>query len=141
MLCMRSLVRFLNIMHIQLLVFPRTYQYVPSTYWYILVKVLELQVQTSTYSVGTVPQWHILRYTTKPLVLVCSGTYFLVMHVTILRISTFLFGTWYIWICTAQEAVQIQMYQVPNQNVEVLRIVTCITRRYVPLQTSTSGFV
>ncbi len=38
-------------------------------------------------------------------------------------------------------AVQIHMYQVPNRYVEILRIMTCITRRYVPLQTSTSGFV
>jgi hypothetical protein len=88
------------------------------TYRYILVNVLKLQVQASTYSVGTVPQWYILRYSTKPLVLVCSSTYLLVMHVTILRIST-----------------------VPNQNVEILRIMTCITRRYVLLQTSTNGFV
>ncbi len=116
-------------------------KYSPSTYGYILAKVLKFQVQTSTYSVGTVLQWYVPIYSTKPLVLACSGTYLLVMHVTILRISTFLFGTWYIQICTAIRAVQIHMYQVPNRNVEVLRIVTCITRRYVPLQTSTSGFV
>jgi hypothetical protein len=43
--------------------------------------------------------------------------------------------------CTAQEAVQIQMYLVPNQNVDFARIVRCITRRYVLLQSSTSCFV
>ncbi len=74
------------------------------------------------------------------LVLLCSITYLLVMHVTILRISTFWFGTWYIKICTAIRAVQIHMYLVPNQNVEILRIVTCITRRYVLLQSSTRWY-
>jgi hypothetical protein len=63
---MRSLARFLNVMRIHFLVFPSTYQFVLSTYWYILVKVLELQVQTSMYSVGTVMQWYILRYSMKP---------------------------------------------------------------------------
>ncbi len=52
-----------------------------------------------------------------------------------------LFFTWYILICTALKVVQIQMYWVPNWNVEFSWIVTCIARRYVPLQTSTSGFV
>jgi hypothetical protein len=33
------------------------------------------------------------------------------------------------------------MYQVPNRNVDFARIVRCITRRYVLLQSSTSGFV
>jgi hypothetical protein len=53
-------------------------QYSQSTYEYILAKVLKLQVQTSTYSVGTVLQWYVLIYRTKPLVLVCSGTYLIV---------------------------------------------------------------
>jgi hypothetical protein len=42
---MRTLVRFLHDMRIHVLVFPSMYQYTPSTYWYILVKVLKLQVQ------------------------------------------------------------------------------------------------
>ncbi len=46
-----------------------------------------------------------------------------------------------IQICTAIRALQIWMYRVANQNVEIFRIVTCITRRYVLLQTSTSGFI
>ncbi len=74
------------------------------------------------------------------LILLCSSTYLLVMHVTILRMLTFEFGTWYIWICTAPCSVQIQMYQVPNINVEILRIMICITRRYVQLQSSTRWF-
>jgi hypothetical protein len=37
--------------------------------------------------------------------------------------------------------VQIWMYGVPNRNEEILRIVTCITRRYVPVQSRTSGSV
>ena len=44
------------------------------------------------------------------LVLLCTGTYFLVMLFTILRISSFRFGTQYIQICTAISAVQIWMY-------------------------------
>ncbi len=67
------------------------------------------------------------------LVLLCSSTYLLVMHVTIQEKSTFWFGTWYIWICTALKTVQIQMYWVPNQNVDFSWIVTCITTRYVLL--------
>jgi hypothetical protein len=86
---MRSLVLYLHTMRINVLVFPSMYQYIPSTYWYILVKVLKLQVQTSIDSVGTVQQWYILRYHTKPLILVCSCTYLLVMHVTIQEKSTF----------------------------------------------------
>ena len=71
-----------NVMHIHFLVLLSMFQYVPSTYWYILVKVLELQVQTSMYSFGTVPQWYILRYSTKQLVLLCSSTYLLVLPYT-----------------------------------------------------------
>jgi hypothetical protein len=74
-------------------------------------------------------------------VAVHTSLYLLVMHLTILAKSTFRFGTRYIWICTAQQAVQIQMYRVPNRNVDFARIVRCITRRYVLLQSSTSGFV
>ncbi len=59
---------------------------------YILVHTcesLEIASTTSTYSVGTVQQWYILRYSTKPLVLVCSNTYLLVMPFTIQEKSTF----------------------------------------------------
>ncbi len=73
-------------------------------------------------------------------VAVYTGTYLLVMHLTILAISTFWFGTEYIWICTAQFNVQIQLYWVPNQNVEIARIMRCITRRYVQLQSSTRWY-
>ncbi len=72
------------------------------------------------------------------LVLVCSSTYLLVMHVTIQEISTFRFGTRYILICTSNKAVQIQMYLVPNQNVDFSWIDPCITRRYVQLSNSYS---
>ncbi len=88
------------------------------------VAVLLLCLLWSTNTVhtwyGTVLQWYVLqvRYCMKPLVLLCSCTYLLVMHVTILRISTFWFGTWYIQICTTSCTVQIWVYQVPNQNVE-----------------------
>ncbi len=82
-------------------------EYIPIRTKYILVKVLKLQVQTSTYSVGTVPQWYCLRYLTKPLVLVCtSGTYLLVMHVKMQVKATFRFGTRYILICTTLKDVQ-----------------------------------
>ncbi len=64
-------------------------------------------------------------------VAVHTSLYLLVMHLTILAKSTSQFGTRYIWISTAQEAVKIQMYLVPNQNVDFARIVRCITRRYV----------
>jgi hypothetical protein len=74
------------------------------------------------------------------LVLLCSGTYLLVMHCTILAISTFLFGTQYNWICTLNCAVQIQMYWVSNWNVEIARIVRCITRRYVQVYTATEKY-
>ncbi len=52
-------------------------------------------------------------------------------------LMTFWFGTQCDWICTVDWAVQIQMYWVPNWNVEITRIVRCITRRYIPLQSST----
>ncbi len=47
-------------------------------------------------------------------VVVHTSLYLLIMHLTILRISTFQFGTLYIQICTALIAVQIWIYQVPN---------------------------
>ncbi len=91
------------------------------TYWYALVNVLEFQVQTSTYTVGTVPYWCELfcigayyAIVSYHLVLLCSCTYHLVMQLTILRISTFRFGTRYIQICIVISAVQIWMYLVPN---------------------------
>jgi hypothetical protein len=50
-------------------------------------------------------------------------------------------STRYILTCTVNKAVQIRIYQVPNWNVDFSWILNHITRRYVPLQTSTSGFV
>ncbi len=41
---------------------------------------------------------------------------------------------------SAIRAVEIWMYQVPNQNVEILRIVNRITRRHVQLQSSTRWY-
>jgi hypothetical protein len=38
--------------------------------------------------------------------------------------------------CTALIAMQIWMYRVPNWNVEILRIVSCIARWYVPVCTA-----
>jgi hypothetical protein len=118
-------------------------EYVPVCTEYILVhtcKVLELQVQTGMCSVGTVPQWYILRYRTKSRELLCSSKYLLVMHLTILAKSTFRFGTRYIWICTASCSEQIQMYRVPNRNVDFARIVRCITRRYKEVCTATDQY-
>jgi hypothetical protein len=70
--------------------------------------VLQLSLLLSTNSVhiwyGTLLHWYTTCYSTEPLVLLCTGTYLLVMHVTILRISSFLFGTQYIQICTAIRA-------------------------------------
>ena len=69
------------------------------------VEVLRLGLLWSTSSVhtwyGTLLHWYTTCYSTVPLVLRCTGTYRLVMHVTILRISSFRFGTQYIQICTA----------------------------------------
>jgi hypothetical protein len=101
----------------------------------------------STYSVGSLLYWCILfcigvyyAIVSYHLVLLCSGTYLLVMHLTILRILTFRFGTRYIRICTAISAVQIWMYSVPDRNVEILRIVRCITRRYREVCTATEQY-
>ncbi len=87
-----------NIMLICFCFFPCTYQYVPSThqvntgykpgiYWYILVNVLEFQVQPSMYAVGTVLYWCVLfcigayyAIVSYHLVLPCSCTYHLVMQ-------------------------------------------------------------
>jgi hypothetical protein len=73
------------------------------------VTVLLISLLQSTNSVhtwyGTVLQLYVLRYRTKPLVLVCSCTYLLVMHVTIQEKLKFWFGTWYIWICTTFRVV------------------------------------
>ncbi len=151
MLCLRPTVQILTLCLFVFLfseyvpVLTTTYRvqtkYRPSTYWYILVKVLKLQVQTSTFWVVKVLQGYILRYSMKPLVLVCSGTYLLVMWFMIQEKLTFQFGTRYLLICTALLTVQIRMYRVPNLNVDFSWIVNRITRRYVQLQTSTSSFV
>jgi hypothetical protein len=42
--------------------------------------------------------------------------------------------------CTTISAVQIWMYQVPYQNVEILRIMSCITRWYIPVCTATEQY-
>ena len=104
-----------NVMQISIFGFPCMYQYVLSTYSvqdYAHgiprlgdVEVLRLGLLWSTSSVhtwyGTLLHWYTTCYSTVPLVLRCTGTYRLVMHVTILRISSFRFGTQYIQICTA----------------------------------------
>jgi hypothetical protein len=85
---------------------------IPSTSEYVLSWLIAISVHTILYCVLS---YH--------LVLLCSCTYLFVMHLTILRISTFQFGTWYIQICTVISAVQIctvisavqiWMCQVPN---------------------------
>jgi hypothetical protein len=69
------------------------------------VTVLQLGLLQSTNSVhtwyGTVLQWYILCYSMKPLVLVYSSTYLLVMQFMIQEKLTFWLGTLYILICTA----------------------------------------
>ncbi len=54
------------------------------------------------------------------LVLLCTGTYLLVMHVTIQRISTFQFGTWYIQICTGIRCTNAAMCQLSTYLFSVL---------------------
>ncbi len=89
-------------------------QYILSTWLCPLhsdVTVLLLCLLLSTNSVntwyGTVLHWYTTCYSTEPLVLLCTGTYLLAMHVTILRISSFRFGTQYIQICTSLIAKKI----------------------------------
>ncbi len=92
------------------------------------VEVLQLSLLWSTNSVhtwyGTLLHWYTTCYSTELLVLLCTGTYLLVMQFMILRISSFLFGTQYIQICTGLITVQIWMYWdwVPNRNEEILRL-------------------
>ena len=49
------------------------------------------------------------------LVLLCTGTYYLVRRFTILRISSFRFGTSYVESWIAPIAIQLSTYEVPNQ--------------------------
>ncbi len=118
-------------------------EYVPVHTKYILVHTCKSVriASTNQYVLSWhSAQWYILRYRTKPRVLFCSSTYFLVMHLMILAKLTFLFGTWYIWICTASCAVQIQMYLVPDRNVDFARIVRCITKVYKEVCTATEQY-
>ena len=77
----------------------------------------------SECSIGTyyaIVQYH--------LVLLCTGTYYLVRRFTILAVSAFRFGTTYVESWTAISAVQLSTYKVPNQKAETARIVNRCTR-------------
>jgi hypothetical protein len=69
---------------------------------------------TGTYS--SIVQYH--------LVLLCSGTYYLVIRFTILANLTFRFGTWYLTSCTATSAVRYS-YLVPHKLHSYQRCAAC----------------
>ena len=63
------------------------------------------------------------------LVLLCTGTYYLVRRFTILAVSAFRFGTMYVESWTAIITVQLSTYKVPNRKAKTARIVNrCCTR-------------
>ena len=62
------------------------------------------------------------------LVLLYTGTYYLVRRFTILVVSSFRFGTSYVESWTVISAVQLSTYEVPNRKEEILRIVNRRTR-------------
>ena len=78
-------------------------------------------------SVCTASYHAIVLYRLVPLRL---STYYPVRLVTILRISTFQFGTQYLTSCTALVAVQLARYLFQNRKAEFARIVNSGTRWY-----------